>query len=303
MPEPIITTIPGLRATYASATEAVGDWAVFAWHALRGTFRRTGQPGSMIDIFFNIGVASVPVVVVTGFFIGMVLAVQCYAQYSGLHLESWLGSMIHQSLIRELGPVLAATMLAGRVGSAMAAELGTMRVTDQIDALACLGVDPVHYLVVPRLLACVLLIPLLTVIANVSGIAGAALICLTIYGVSPHFYWQHGTDMIDVWDIVLNLFKPIAFGAYIALISCHRGFNCKGGSEGVGRAATQAFVWSFIGILALDFFIGLVISSAKVILLTEAVSKSLATSSRSLQCSPSVFSLARSKSCATCRSK
>src|SRR5437667_3945692 len=109
----------------------------------------------------------------------MVLAVQGHGQFRPLGLETWMGSIIHASVIRELGPVLAATMLAGRVGSAMAAEIGTMRVTEQIDALACLGVDPVHYLVVPRLMACMLLIPLLTILANVAGIIGAALICLT----------------------------------------------------------------------------------------------------------------------------
>src|SRR5205085_8673357 len=135
-----------------------------------------------------------------------------YGAYRPMGLETWMGSFINNSVVKELGPVLAATMLAGRVGSAMAAELGTMRVTEQIDALACLGVDPVHYLVVPRFLACVLLIPLLTVVANVAGMTGAAVICLGIYGVEPHFYWQHGTDMLDIWDVVLNVAKPIAFG-------------------------------------------------------------------------------------------
>jgi phospholipid/cholesterol/gamma-HCH transport system permease protein len=248
----------------SDAIRAVGEWSAFSAHALSGLFSKRVVPGSFIAIFYEIGVMSVPVVAITGTFIGMVLAVQTYGQYHNLGLDTWLGSMIHQSVIRELGPVLAATMLAGRVGSAMAAELGTMRVTEQIDALACLGVDPVHFLVVPRFLACVMLIPLLTILANVAGILGAAGICLTIYNIEPHHYWQHGRDMIDIWDVILNLAKPIFFGGYIALISCHRGFKCRGGSEGVGRAATQAFVWSFLGILVLDFFLGLVITSIKV---------------------------------------
>lgn len=246
-----------------SAVNAVGEWSAFAWHAIKGIRVRGNQPGTVLAVCYTIGVMSVPVILITGFFIGMVLAVQAYAQYHNLGLDTWLGSMIHQSVIRELGPVLAATMLAGRVGSAMAAEIGTMRVTEQIDALACLGVDPVHFLVVPRLLACMLLIPLLTILANVAGIVGAALICLTIYGIDPHHYWQHGRDFVDLWDVLLNLVKPITFGALIAIISCHRGFHCKGGSEGVGRASTQAFVWSFLGILVLDFFEGLVITSIK----------------------------------------
>lgn len=245
------------------AITAVGEWSEFAWHALAGIRSRRNQTGTLLDVCYSVGVLSVPVILVTGFFIGMVLAVQAYGQYHNLGLDTWLGSMIHQSVIRELGPVLAATMLAGRVGSAMAAEIGTMRVTEQIDALACLGVDPVHYLVVPRLLACMLLIPLLTILANAAGIIGAAMICLTIFGIDPHHYWQHGRDFVDIWDVVLNLIKPVTFGAFIAIISCHRGFKCKGGSEGVGRASTQAFVWSFLAILILDFFLGLAITSIK----------------------------------------
>ncbi|MBX7103907.1 MAG: ABC transporter permease [Gemmataceae bacterium] len=242
---------------------ALGDWSAFAGHALRGLVGARTRSGTLISICYSIGVMSVPVIVITGFFIGMVLAVQAYAQYHNLGLDTWLGSMIHQSVIRELGPVLAAVMLAGRVGSAMAAELGTMKVTEQIDALACLGVDPVHYLVVPRFLACVLLIPLLTVLANVAGVIGAAVICLSIYHIDAHHYWQHGRDFIDLSDVILNLIKPVFFGAFIALISCHRGFRCRGGSEGVGRASTEAFVWSFLAILVLDFFLGLTINSIK----------------------------------------
>ena len=156
--------------------------------------RRRPGPGTFLPICYAVGVRSVLVVCVTGMFIGMVLAVQAYGAYRPMGLETWMGSLIHTSVIKELGPVLAATMLAGRVGSAMAAELGTMRVTEQIDALATLGVDPVHYLVVPRFLACVLLIPLLTIMADGMGIVGGALICLNIYGIDPHHYWQHGRD-------------------------------------------------------------------------------------------------------------
>jgi len=153
--------------------------------------------------------------------------------------------------------VLAATMIAGRVGSAMAAELGTMRVTDQIDAMTCLGVNPVHYLVVPRFLACVLLVPLLTVLADVMGILGGALICVDVYHVEGHHYWTHSQEFIRAWDILSGLIKSVFFGAVIALISCHRGYNCRAGAEGVGRAATEAFVASFIVILILDFFLAM----------------------------------------------
>jgi phospholipid/cholesterol/gamma-HCH transport system permease protein len=244
-----------------NAIVALGDWTAFSGRALLWTLRRRPGPGTFLPICYQIGVKSVFVVAITGSFIGMVLAVQAYGSYHVMGLDTWLGSVTNMSVVRELGPVLAATMLAGRVGSAMAAELGTMRVTEQIDALAVLGVDPVHHLVVPRFLACVLLIPLLTVVANCMGMIGSALICLHVYHIDPHHYWEHGRDYIGLWDLFAGLVKPVVFGGFIALISCHRGFNSRAGSEGVGQAATEAFVLSFISILALDFFLSLAINS------------------------------------------
>jgi phospholipid/cholesterol/gamma-HCH transport system permease protein len=262
MPEPRTQPPPaGPGLILANAVEAIGDWAAFALRALTWAVRRRPGPGTFLPICYAVGVRSVLVVCVTGMFIGMVLAVQAYGAYRPMGLETWMGSLIHTSVIKELGPVLAATMLAGRVGSAMAAELGTMRVTEQIDALACLGVDPVHYLVVPRFLACLLLIPLLTILADGMGIIGGALICLNVYGIDPHHYWQHGRDFIGLWDVFTSLIKATVFGGFIALISCHRGFHSRAGSEGVGRAATEAFVLSFIAILALDFFLALLLNT------------------------------------------
>jgi phospholipid/cholesterol/gamma-HCH transport system permease protein len=139
----------------------------------------------------------------------------------------------------------------------MAAELGTMRVTEQIDALDCLGADPVRYLATPRFLACVLLIPLLTVVANFMGVMGGAVICTQVYHVNAHFYWHNASGAITMYDLVTGLIKPMFFGAAIAVLSCHRGFRSEGGAEGVGRAATNAFVASFIAILVLDFFLAM----------------------------------------------
>jgi phospholipid/cholesterol/gamma-HCH transport system permease protein len=161
------------------------------------------------------------------------------------------------SVVRELGPVLAAVMLAGRVGSAMAAEMATMRVTEQLDALACLGVDPVKYLVAPRVLACVLLLPLLTVLADLLGLAGSSLVCLKVYQIDSYHYWRHTQEFVKVWDVLTGLVKAVIFGAVLSLIACHRGFNSRAGAEGVGRAATEAFVWSFVAILVLDFFLAM----------------------------------------------
>jgi phospholipid/cholesterol/gamma-HCH transport system permease protein len=230
---------------------------IFSW------LTRWPKRGTIVPIFYEIGVQSVPVVAITGMFIGMVLALQAYVQFVSIGLTTRLGSLINLSIVRELGPVLAATMLAGRVGSAMAAELATMRVTEQIDALACLGVNPVHYLAVPRFLACVLLIPLLTVLANFMGVLGGALVVTGIYGVDAHHYWSNAAGFIGLWDVTTGLIKPTLFGASIAIVACHKGMNSPvgGGAEGVGRAATQSFVISFILILVLDFLAGMTLNT------------------------------------------
>ena len=249
-----------MNRSVGGAVAGLGDLTLFALATVRWLARRLPGRGTLLANFYQVGVRSVPVVAVTGTFIGMVLAVQSYRDFNRLGFASRLGAIINISLVRELGPVLAATMIAGRVGSAMAAELGTMRVTEQIEALTCLGANPVHYLVVPRFLACVLLVPLLTVLADVAGILGGAFICLEIFQVQPHYYWLHARDYVSLWDILNGLLKSMFFGTAIALISCHRGFRARAGAEGVGRAATEAFVVSFIAILVLDFFLALFLS-------------------------------------------
>jgi phospholipid/cholesterol/gamma-HCH transport system permease protein len=236
----------------------VGDATVFALLTFSWMVRRRPRWSVLVPNFYAIGVSSVPVVAITGTFIGMVLAVQAHSQFAMMGLATRLGSVINISLVKELGPVLAATMLAGRVGSAMSAELGTMRVTEQIDALTALGTNPIHYLVVPRFLACFLLIPLLTLMADFMGVIGGAVVSTQVLMVDSFAYWQHSREFVDGVDIMAGVFKSMFFGAAIALISCHRGFNSRAGAEGVGRAATEAFVYSFIAILFLDFTIGIV---------------------------------------------
>jgi phospholipid/cholesterol/gamma-HCH transport system permease protein len=253
-----------VRGTGRSTLETVrglGRVSLFAREMLYWTFASLPPRRVVFPLFYEVGVRSLPVVLVTGTFIGMVLAVQMFSHLHRLGAQNATGMIINLSMVKELGPVLAAVILAGRVGGAMAAELGTMRVTEQIDALACLGVDPVHYLVVPRFLACVLLIPLLTVLADAMGMFGGGLICLSVYGIEPHHYWLHGKAYLGLWDVFTSLAKATVFGAFIALISCHRGFHSRAGSEGVGRAATEAFVLSFIAILVIDFFLALLLNS------------------------------------------
>lgn len=256
-------TIPGpissLGNVALSAVTLLGDFSLFSFQTLGWMVRRRPAPGTLLPNFYVVGVRSVPVVAITGMFIGMVMAVQMFNQFNKMGMATRLGSMINITVVRELGPVLAATMLAGRIGSAMAAELATMRVTEQVDALSCLGAHPLHYLVVPRLLACGLLIPLLTVMADFMGIMGGAFICTRLYGVEAHFYWAHTEYYVSMWDVTMGMAKAFFFGCSIGLISCHRGLNSQPGAEGVGRSATEAFVTSFVAILILDFFLGILL--------------------------------------------
>ena len=243
------------------AATNVGHLALFSWNALSWLVSRVPQRDTLLSSFYQIGVRSLPVVALTGTFIGMVLAVQSYYQFSDLGLETRLGAVINMSLVRELGPVLAATMLAGRVGSAMAAELGTMRVTEQIDALTCMGANPIYFLVVPRVLACVILIPSLTIMADFMGVVGGMAYSVCVLNIDKFHYWQNAKDFVSSWDVFYGVLKSVFFGAAIALVSCHRGFCCGVGAEGVGRAATAAFVISFVLILMLDLSVGITLDT------------------------------------------
>lgn len=239
----------------------IGDLSLFTWQMLRWLFTRLPSRGTVLVNFYQVGALSLPVVALTGTFIGMVLAVQSYAQFHAIGLDSRLGAVINSTLVKELGPVLAATMLAGRVGSAMAAVLGTMRVTEQIDALTTMGADPIHYLVVPRFLACILLIPALTIMADFMGIVGGYFYSVIILGIDHAAYLNHSRDGVTGFDLFSGIFKSIFFGGVIALVSCYRGFHCQPGAEGVGKAATTAFVYSFVMILAIDLFLTIVLNS------------------------------------------
>jgi phospholipid/cholesterol/gamma-HCH transport system permease protein len=244
----------------------LGEFASFCSEFSRWLFWRLPRWELLSYSFYTIGVLSLPVVMLTGMFIGMVLAVQCFTQFKAISMESALGGVISLSLVRELGPVLAATMLAGRVGSAIAAEIGTMRVTEQIDALTAMGTSPLHYLVVPRFLACLFLIPALTVIADFTGVFGGAFYCTRILDINEHYYWTNAQEFVGLFDIVAGMGKSVFFGGVIALISCYQGFRCGNGAEGVGKAATNSFVYSFVAILFLDLLLGIFLERISVIM-------------------------------------
>jgi len=248
----------------------LGNMSVFSGRTFGWMLTHLPRKGTIWPCFYQIGVLSLPVVALTGTFIGMVLVVQSYVQFRNVHLEAKLGAVINMSLVRELGPVLAATMLAGRVGSAMAAELGTMRVTEQIDALASMGVNPIQYLVVPRFLGCLLLIPALTIMADFAGVIGAFFYAVYLLGIDAHHYLDNSQHFVGNFDLFAGVFKSLFFGAAIALIACYRGFHCDPGADGVGRAATASFVYSFVIILLLDLLLGIALDGVYFTIWPEA---------------------------------
>jgi phospholipid/cholesterol/gamma-HCH transport system permease protein len=233
-----------------------GDFFIFAARTFMWlpTIIRWKNLRLLFPQMYEVGVRSVPVIAVTGAFIGMVLAVESHMTFATIGQEFRLGSVINVSVVKQIGPVLAAVMLAGRVGGALTAELGTMNVTEQLDALRVMGSDPIRYLVVPRFVACVLLTPILTIYSNLLGVLGGWLISVKFLGVPDGPYWYYSAQGVDTWQIMEGIFKSVFFGAAIGLISCYKGFTCGSGASGVGRACTESFVTSFLAVIILNFF-------------------------------------------------
>jgi phospholipid/cholesterol/gamma-HCH transport system permease protein len=227
-------------------------WIMFM-DAVYWTFKRPFRFSAIFKQMEFIGVKSVGVVLITGGFTGMVLALQTYYAFRTFSSESLVGATVALSMTRELGPVLTALMVTGRAGSAIAAELGTMRVTEQIDALTVMALNPVKYLVVPRVIAGLLMLPILTVIADFTGIIGGYFVGVNLLGINEGPFISRMVKYLDLDDIYNGLAKAACFGIILALISCYKGFYAKGGAEGVGRATTEAVVASSITILIADY--------------------------------------------------
>jgi phospholipid/cholesterol/gamma-HCH transport system permease protein len=234
-----------------------GDFCVFAgrtflWIVTGGLRLKTLR--LLLLQMYDIGVRSLPVIGITGAFIGMVMAVETYNQFRAFGQETRLGSVIFLSVVKQIGPVLTAVMLAGRIGGALTAELGTMNVTEQLDALRVMGSDPIRFLVVPRFIACLILTPILTIYSDIMGIIGGWFITVKIMHVPAGPFWHYAQLGVEMWQINEGLINSIFFGGAIALISCYKGFNCGAGASGVGRACTEAFVASFVSIIVMNFF-------------------------------------------------
>jgi len=210
---------------------------------------------SLLHQIEEVGIRSIPVVLITGTFTGMVLALQSYTGFKRFNAEAFVGTVVALSMTRELGPVLSGLMVSGRVGSAMAAELGTMQVTEQIDALYTLATNPIKYLIVPRFVASLIVMPILTVFADAVGILGGYLVSVNLLGSNPTIYIRRTFDYLDLEDIYIGLLKATVFGMIIATIGCYQGFNTQGGAEGVGKSTTRAVVISSLLILIANYFI------------------------------------------------
>jgi phospholipid/cholesterol/gamma-HCH transport system permease protein len=234
---------------------AVGRFFVLVGQTLHGAVRPPYAPRAAAQQFVRVGVDSIPVVLLTALFTGGVLALQTFKGFSRFHAEGYIGSVVALSMLRELAPVLTALMVTGRAGSAMAAELGSMRVTEQIDALVALATDPVQYLFVPRVVAGILVVPMLVVLADVVGIAGGYLVAVLYLGANPVRYVENTFLYLDLDDLTSGLIKSAVFGGLLTVIGCQCGFDTRGGAEGVGRATTRAVVAASLAVLVADFFL------------------------------------------------
>jgi phospholipid/cholesterol/gamma-HCH transport system permease protein len=233
----------------------VQETALLTARSLRGAFRRPFYFRDILLQMDQIGVGSVTIVALTGFFTGAVLTLQTSQEMSRFGAVGMTGSLVSISLVRELGPVLAALMVAGRVGSGMASELGSMKVTEQINAMRALGTDPVKKLVVPRVFATITMQPVLTIVADAVGVIGGLVVGITMLHISTNQYLSSAWNALTYWDLLGGLIKPVVFGATLAIVSCHCGLRTEGGTQGVGLSTTRAVVASSVLILVFDFFL------------------------------------------------
>ena len=238
----ILDTVATIGRGTLGACHTAGNLALFAANGVSHLFRPPFYWRMFVRAFIEIGYFSLPVVALTAVFTGMVLALQSFTGFSRFSAEGAVANVVVLSVTRELGPVLAGLMVAGRVGAAMAAEIGTMRVTDQIDALSTLSTNPMKYLVAPRLLAGTVALPLLVVVADILGVLGGFIVSTMKLGFNPAIYLMKTMEFMRAEDVVSGLVKAAVFGFLIALMGCYQGYRSRGGAEGVGAATTAAVV-------------------------------------------------------------
>lgn len=239
-----------------STAESMGQFTMLVRSTLYWFIRSSVEWRQTMIQIVHVGVQSAPVGILTSLFTGMVLALETGSSFINLFNEPvFTGTIVAFAITKELGPVMTAIVVSGRAGAAIAAELGTMRVTEQIDALYTLGTDPVRYLVIPRVIAFLVVLPILTIFSDFSGIFGGGLVGYLKLGIPPNIYWHEVFDHLDTEHFFHGLVKTFFFAFCISFISCFKGLVTRGGAEGVGRSTTQAVVYSMVAVLVLDYFV------------------------------------------------
>ncbi len=244
-----------IGAVFLGFLSATGRLSIFTSHAIAAFFRPPYYGRVISKQMFEIGYYSLPLIGLTALFTGAVLALQSYTGFARFNAEASIATVVVLSITRELGPVLAGLMISGRIGAAIAAEIGTMRVTEQIDALTTLSTSPFRYLIMPRLFAGIVTLPLLVLIADIIGVFGGYLVSIHKLGFSPGAYIKNTFEFLEAKDVISGLVKASAFGFIVTLMGCYHGYNSKGGAQGVGAATTNAVVSSSILILIANYLI------------------------------------------------
>ena len=240
---------------FTKFVEHTGEITLFFIKTIVATFKRFPKLKHILKYMEDIGVNAALLIILTGFFTGGVLVVETYPTFHKFNAEYLMGALVSLSLARELSPVLVALLVTARSGSAIAANIGTMRITEQIDALEVMAVNPYSYLVSPRLIAAVIMVPALTVLSYVSGVIGGYFTSVYIYGINEYMYWEKLKDFTELKDIFGGLYKAAVFGVVLTIITSYFGYITKGGAEGVGRSTTTAVVVASVLILILDYFL------------------------------------------------
>lgn len=255
----MLAMIRAIGSCFLSLLRDLGHMFIFLLNALCFVFRPPFKFRILLRQIRFFGNKSLLVILLTGSFTGMVLALQIYYTLTKVGSEAMLGPAVALSIIRELGPVLSALMVTGRAGSALTAEIGIMRITEQIDALTSMALNPLRYLIVPNIVAAMIVFPLLTSIFDLIGIYGGYLVGVKLLGVAPGTYFSLMKDFIDMQDIRIGLYKAFSFGVIVSVVCCYKGFYTGYGAEGVSKATTSAVVLSSILILIWDYFLGSVL--------------------------------------------
>lgn len=256
----IASPIRFLGAFILDLIEYFGSLAILVKDTAVAVFRGKWRWGVFLEQMMEIGVRSQPVIIITGGFTGAVLTAQALYQFTAVKMETAAGALTTVGMLRELGPTITGLMLAGRIGSAMAAEIGTMKVTEQVDALRSMNIHPIDYLVIPRLSGMIFSVPILAVEAVFCGILASWMVAVPVFGVGEGYFFKQIATYVDLTDFAITMIKSAVFGIIIVLISCHQGLTTSNGAVGVGQATTRAMVFSSLGILMANFLLTLILN-------------------------------------------